>query len=257
VLPGSGRQPSPPPASTARPTRAAGIVERDPTPAGENDQPAAQLVQEDQPLLTEAEAAGPEQFSIGGVSFRQKDDTLWFFGELRNDGSAARESIQLRVNLLDAGGQEIASKVGYASMSYLKPGEISPFSVLFSKDDQPKPFARYKIEIRSSKADFQLGYTYRDLSVLPSLQARQDQYGFIKISGQVRNDGDQPAKFVQVYAVFYDQQGNVVGLASGYAEETNDAPLAAGSQARFELQGVVFSGTPSRYRLFAEGSQAD
>jgi hypothetical protein len=70
----------------------------------------------------------------------------------------------------------------------------------------------------------------------------------------VRNDGDQAAKFVQVYAVFYDQQGTVVGLANGYAEETNDAPLAAGAEARFEVQGVIFSGVPARYRLFAEGS---
>ena len=50
-------------------------------------------------------------------------------------GSAARETIEVRVNLLDAAGKEIASKIGYASLSYLKPGEISPFSVLFSKDD--------------------------------------------------------------------------------------------------------------------------
>jgi hypothetical protein len=70
----------------------------------------------------------------------------------------------------------------------------------------------------------------------------------------VRNDGDQAAKFVQVFAVFYDQQGSVVGLASGYAETANDAPLAASAEARFEVQGIVFSGTPARYRLFAEGS---
>jgi len=153
-------------------------------------------------------------------------------------------------------GQEIASKVGYASMSYLKPGEISPFSVLFSKDDAPPSFARYVIEVRSSKADFQPGYTYRDLSVLPNPQARQDQYGFMKISGRVRNTGGQAAKFVQIYAVFYDQQGMVVGLASSYAEAANDAPLAAGAEARFEVQGIVFSGVPARYRLFAEGSGA-
>ena len=121
----------------------------------------------------------------------------------------------------------------------------------------PPSFDQYKIEVRSSKADFKPGYTYRDLSVLPSPQARQDQYGFIKISGRVRNDGEQPAKFVQIYAVFYDQQGMVVGLANSFAETANDAPLAAGADARFELQGVIFSGVPARYRLFVEGSKAN
>jgi Protein kinase domain len=253
---GSDPPPSLLSAPTAQPTRAAIVMEQDPPPADATELPAAPIVQENAPLLATAQKIGPESFSIGGVSSKQNDDTLWFFGEVRNDGSVARESIELRVNLLDAAGQEIASKVGYASMSYLKPGEISPFSVLFGKDDAPPSFARYVIEVRSSKADFRPGYTYRDLSVLPSPQARQDQYGFIKISGRVRNDGEQPARFVQVYAVFYDQQGRVVGLASGYAETANDAPLAAGAAARFELQGVIFSGVPARYWLFVEGSQA-
>ncbi|MDQ2996295.1 MAG: protein kinase [Chloroflexota bacterium] len=245
---------APPP--TARPTRSAIVIEQDPTPSAATELPAAPLIQENAALLTDAQGIGPESFSVGGISYKQNDDTLWFFGEVRNDGSAARESIELRVNLLDAAGKEIASTVGYASMSYLQPGETSPFSVLFTKDEAPPPFATYKIEVRSTKADFKLGYTYRDLSILPSPQARQDAYGFIKISGRVRNDGGQAAKFVQIYAVFYDQQGNVVGLANTFAEEANDAPLAAGSDARFEVQGIIFSGTPSRYRLFAEGSRA-
>jgi hypothetical protein len=253
---GNHPQPSPLSDPTARPTRAVIAIEQDPTPASATKPTAAPLIQENTPLLTDPQKTGPESFSIGGVSHKQNDDTLWFFGEVRNDGSAARESIELRINLLDAAGHEIASKTGYASMSYLKPGEISPFSVLFTKDDAPPPFERYQIEVRSKKADFQSGYTYRDLSVVPSPQARPDQYGFIKISGRVRNSGGQAAKFVQIFAVFYDQQGIVVGIADSYAETANDAPLAADADARFELQGVVFSGVPARYRLFVEGSHA-
>jgi hypothetical protein len=247
---GNGPQP------TARPTRAAIVIEQDPTASGATVLPEAPLVQENAALLTGAQTSGPEPFSIGGISAKQNDGSLWFFGEVRNDGDAARESIEIRVNLLDKAGKEVASKVGYASRSYLNPGEISPFSVLFSKDDAP-PFDHYTIEVRSSKADFQPNYTYRDLSFLPDVQDKHDQYGFIKISGRVHNDGEQPAKFVQIYAVFYDQKGSVVGLASSYAESANDAPLVAGADARFELQGVIFSGVPTRYRLFAEGSKAN
>src|SRR5262249_58172021 len=106
----------------------------------------------EEPLLTEARQAGPEPFSVGGISYKQDEESIWFFGEVRNDGTAARESIELRINLLDAAGKEIASKTGFASMSYLKPGEISPFSVLFDRHDGTGPFARYTIEVRSSKA---------------------------------------------------------------------------------------------------------
>jgi serine/threonine-protein kinase len=254
---GSGR-----PTVTALPTRAAAI-EEDPTeapapsaPAGATAAPSASLSRETEPLLADAKGVGPEMFSVGGITYRQDEDSVWFFGEVRNDGNVARESIELRVNLLDGDGREIASETGYASMSYLEPGEISPFSVLFTEDEGAAPFASYTIEARSSKASFKPGYTYRDLSVLPSPQARQDRFGFYKINGRVRNDGGLAARFVQVFAVFYDQAGQVVGIASGIPERADDQPLAAGADARFEVQGVIFSGPPARYRLFVEGSKA-
>jgi serine/threonine-protein kinase len=240
----------------ARPTRSAIVIERDPTAAPEPDGAPAALTREDAPLLTNAERGGPEPFSIGGTSYKQDNDSIWFFGEVRNDGEQPREAVELRVNLLDATGKEVASKTGYASMSYLKPGETSPFSVLFTKHDLPSGFEKYELEIRSSKADFKPGYTYRDLSILPDPQARQDEYGFIKISGRVHNDGEQAAQFVQIYAVFYDEAGQVVGLTNTFAETANDAPLDPGADARFEVQGIIFSGTPARYRLFVEGSKA-
>jgi hypothetical protein len=61
---------------------------------------------------------------------------------------------------------------------------------------------------------------------------------------------------VQIYAVFYDEAGQVVGLTNTFAETANDAPLDPGADARFEVQGIIFSGTPARYRLFVEGSKA-
>ncbi|HEU5101970.1 MAG TPA: protein kinase [Roseiflexaceae bacterium] len=239
------------PTAQARPTRAAGVIEQDPTEA-----PAIALARVDEPLLADAERSGPEPFSIGGISYKRDNDSIWFFGEVRNDGEQARESVELRVNLLDAAGNEVASKTGYASMSYLKPGEISPFSVLFTKHDLPSGFENYAVEIRSSRANFRPGYTYRELSIVPDPQARQDEYGFFKISGRVRNDGEQAAQFVQIFAVFYDAAGQVVGLTNTFAETANDAPLDPGADARFELQGIIFSGTPARYRLFVEGSKA-
>jgi eukaryotic-like serine/threonine-protein kinase len=239
------------PTAAARPTQSAAAVETDPT--AEPDTPT-ELEPESQPLLTNAKQAGPEQFSVGGLSYKQAKDSIWFFGEVRNDGKEERETIKIRINLFGANGKEVASKVGFASRSYLKPGEISPFSVLFSDADLPPPFADYQVEVSSSKATFQPGYTYRDLSIAAGPQVKRDQYGFIKVSGRVRNSGEKPAKFVQVFAVFYDRDGNVVGIGNSYAEVANDAPLDAGADARFELQGIVFSAPPARYHLFVEGS---
>lgn len=72
-------------------------------------------------------------------------------------------------------------------MHYLQPQQIAPFSVLFTKDDAPPPFDLYDFEVISAKADFQLGYSYRDLE--PRSAARRTSLGFVDISGRVRNSG--------------------------------------------------------------------
>ena len=236
----------PSPASTPRPSAP-------PSPSA-TPPPPLNLVRE--PLLSNAQPAGPERFSIGGVSLRQDTDTLWFFGEVRNDADGPRESVQVRVLLRDADGNELASKSGFIELNYLAPGEIAPFSVLFTKDDQRPAFASYDFEVISKQADFQIGYSYRELQLADQPAARRDSLGFIKVSGRVKNVGQQAAKFVQIIGVFYDAEGHVVGIGSAFAEAPDERPLAAGADARFELSGIVFSAPPTRYRLLLEASRA-
>jgi hypothetical protein len=185
-------------------------------------------------------------------------EALWIFGEVRNDGQEPRERVEVRVNLLDAAGKELASQTGFAHLSYLKPGEISSFSVLFSGQNQPPAnYASYAIEIRSHAADFQPGYTIRDLRIGDDLRAGKDTFNFLKLRGSVRNTGQTPAKFVHLYAVFYDGEGAVVGVSDSFAETGGEDTMAAGAEARFEIQAVIFTGKPARYRIFAQGSRAD
>lgn len=231
------------PPATARPSAA---PRPSPTPVPLAEVPAA--------LLNAAQAVGPEPFSIGGVSVRKDTDTVWFFGEVRNDAKEARESVEVRVILRDNAKQEVGSKRGFVDQHYLKPGEVAPFSILFTKDDRTPPFTTYDFEVISKPADFQLGYSYRELT-LSDVRAQRTDLGFIEVQGRVQNSGEQPTKFVQVSAIFYDAQGQVVGTSSGFAQTPNDDPLAAGATARFEISAVVFSAPPTRYRLFVEGSQ--
>lgn len=231
------------PPATARPSAA---PRPSPTPVPLAEVPAA--------LLNAAQAVGPEPFSIGGVSVRKDTDTVWFFGEVRNDAKEARESVEVRVILRDNAKQEVGSKRGFVDQHYLKPGEVAPFSILFTKDDRLPPFTTYDFEVISKPADFQLGYSYRELT-LSDVRAQRTDLGFIEVQGRVQNSGEQPTKFVQVSAIFYDAQGHVVGTSSGFAQTPNDDPLAAGATARFEISAVVFSAPPTRYRLFVEGSQ--
>ena len=113
------------------------------------------------------------------------------------------------------------------------------------------------IEIRSRAADFQPGYTIRDLRIGEELRVGKDTLSFLKLRGSVRNTGEVPAKYVHVFAIFYDAAGAVVGVADSFAETGEDKIVAAGAEARFEIQALIFTDKPARYRLFAQGSRAD
>ncbi len=206
--------------------------------------------------LRQVVSSGPESFSVGNLSYGRVNKSIWFFGDVRNDGAEPREAVEVRINLLDQAGQEIVSDTGYAQMSYLNPGEVAPFLVLFTDDEAPPQVASITIEVRSRKADFELGYTLRDLSIDGDLKVTTGQFGELKISGQVRNDSAEPIKFPQVYAVFYDAAGAVVGIDDSFAETTGDEQsLPPGQGARFEISWQIFNGEPARYRLFAEGNR--
>jgi hypothetical protein len=201
---------------------------------------------------------GPEPFSVGNLSVGMVGQALWIFGEVRNDGPESREAVQVRMNLLDGAGKELASQEGFAHLSYLKPGEISSFSVLFSGENPPPPaYASYTIEVRSRKADFQPGYTIRDLRIGDQLRVGKDTLGFLMLRGSVRNSGAAPARYVHIFVVFYDAAGAVVGVADSFAETEEDKIVAAGAEAPFEVQALIFTGKPASYRMFAQGSSAN
>ena len=257
LRPGGGA--SAPTAVAARPSPRPTFAEFDPpaTPVAADTPvpaPAPALVRD--ALLTDPQPVGPEPFSVGGVSYRKDEDSVWFFGEVRNDAKQARESVAVRVILRDGAGNELASKQGFADLDYLEPGQVAPFSVLFTKDDAPPPFESYDFEVISKQADFQLGYSYRQLELAGPASARRDEYGFVKVSGRVKNVGERPAQYIEIIGVFYDGAGRVVGITSSFADLPGESALAAGAEARFDLQGVVFSAPATRYRLVLQGSKA-
>ena len=218
--------------------------------------PAGPFQRIDEPILRAEFAAGPSQASVGSLSYAAVSDSIWFLGLVRNDGDGPREQVQVRVSLIDAGGKELASETGFAKRGYVNPGEVSPFLVIFgSKADLLPKVARLSVETTSDKADFQLGYSYRNMAV-PDEPAQAQEYGSLSLKGRVRNTGDAPAAFPRLTAVFYDAQGRVVGIAEAVADGDGEKHIIApGNDARFELQGVIFTGTPQRYWLLVEGSK--
>lgn len=214
----------------------------------------------DAPQLTDPQpaGAGQERFSVGGVTHHDDEDAIWFFGEVRNDGTEPRASVEVRVLLLDEAGRELLSDTGYAAREYLVGGEVSPFTVLFTDDDGPLPaFASYRIEVRSRAADNELRTTVRDLVVSgPSFGVTQYSAS-VGVIGAISNQASVPSQFSETIVVFYDAEGMVVGIGSAYADAGDSKIIAPGGAAPFEVNFVVLSGKPVSAYLFAEGRNYD
>lgn len=239
-------------APTLAPLRAEVAPTAAPAPTATPPPPLEQLAAAP---MAGAQPVGPEQFSVAELTQTQTSGARWFFGEVRNDGAEPREAIAVRISLLDRDGQELASETGYTARSYLAPGESSPFSVLFNTDAGPLPaFARYALEVRSQKGDFQTGFTRRTLQA-EQIRDETDRWGSRIVRGRLRNTGQEPVKFPKVIITFYDQKGQVVGIQTAYAETDDSKALKPDQSGRFEGSTIIFADDPAGYLLFVEGSQ--
>jgi len=231
-------------------TEPTSLPEPEPTEA-----PERPLVLLEAAPMADAESVGPEQFSVSALTQAETRGALWFFGEVRNDGAGPRERIAVRVNLLDHDGKEVGSKVGYAERSYLAPGEVSPFSVLFSDDDGPIPeFESYAVEVRSAELSSSPGFYLRTLAA-EEVRAAVGSFGSHVVSGKLRNSGKEPIAFPQVIITFYDADGKVVGVQNAYAETDGTKALESGASGRFEVSWQIFSGQPASYLMVVQGLQ--
>ena len=202
------------------------------------------------PSPTVAEA---EKWTVANVRDRVLpggSNTTFFNGTLVNDGPSPREGVQITVVLRDKDDKELDSENGYVSLHYLAPGQKTGWSVIFSRN--LPPYDHVDVEVRSKKADFGLGYSYRDLRIDEPTELIEDFFPIIR--GTVTNTGQKRAKFVQIYAIVYDQDGNVLSFSSGFAE---DDVVLPGVTSRFEISILVTAqgGKPASYELFVEGTE--
>ena len=211
-------------------------------------QPTAVSVIVPSPTVAEA-----EKWTVANVRDRVLpggSNTTFFNGTLVNDGPSPREGVQITVVLRDKDDKELDSENGYVSLHYLAPGQKTGWTVIFSRN--LPPYDHVDVEVRSKKADFGLGYSYRDLAIDEPTELIEDFFPIIR--GTVTNIGQKRAKFVQIYAIVYDQDGNVLSFSSGFAE---DDVVLPGVTSRFEISVLVTAqgGKPASYELFVEGTE--
>jgi murein DD-endopeptidase MepM/ murein hydrolase activator NlpD len=196
-------------------------------PAGDNS--GAVIAPTQPPLPVKVENAARYQTPVGSV---------WVLGEVFNSTDQPIENVQVRVALLDAAGQELASDAPFVALDAAPPGGRAPFSVLFSSPpDGVIDFQAYVV--RADQA-YNFDSRYASLQV-SEVQTRTvgSQYG---VSGKVSNTGASNAAGAHVVITLYDEQGRVTGFRQFVLP---DEQLAAGGSTPFDLLVSPDPSTPA------------
>ncbi len=193
-------------------------------PAGDNS--GAVIAPTQPPLPVKVENAARYQTPVGSI---------WVLGEVFNSTDQPIENVQVRVALLDAAGQEIASESPFLALDAVAPGSRAPFSVLF--DTPPNGVIDFQAYVVRADQAYNYGSRYAQLQVT-DVQTRPvgSQVG---VSGKVANTGSSNAVGAHVVITLYDDKGRVTGFRQF---PLPDDQLAAGGTTTFD---VLVSPDPS------------
>ncbi|CAG0931723.1 hypothetical protein TFLX_02239 [Thermoflexales bacterium] len=166
-------------------------------PAGDNS--LAVIAPTQPPLPVKVENAARYQTPVGSV---------WVLGEVFNSTDQPIENVQVRVALLNAAGQELASDTPFVALESIPPGSRAPFGVLFNTP--PNEVIDFQAYVVRADQAYNYGSRYGQLQV-SDLQTRQagSQYG---VSGKVSNTGAANVSGALVAITLYDGQGRVTGF---------------------------------------------
>lgn len=149
-------------------------------------------------------------------------------GEIENTSGNLARLVKITALLYDEDNTIVGSTFDYATIDLTRPGEKSSFHLIFTNSEQIGEIEAYRLTIDSTRT---LTDKPRNLE-LEVGDAHVDAVGYYHLVGEVKNNGDRTATFVEVSAVFYDRDGNVVDTAFGY---TAPDRIPSGDMASFEL----------------------
>jgi len=141
-------------------------------------------------------------------------------GEIENLSNAWKTNIEITFNFNDSSGMEIDFVKTPAFASYLQPGSIMPFYLVYSERSN-------YINISSVK----IGTNFRNYNKSPKGQpiVSEEKRGFINkifnVSGKVTNIGENSIEDLKIFCTFYNLKNQVVFIKKCYIKEDIMEPL--------------------------------
>ena len=150
------------------------------------------------------------------------------FGEVLNNFSYPISFVKVYAAVKDTSGDVIVTSDGYVRDNYLKPGQKSGFWILVDEDVPAKSnftlVSTFDKPARIKPESLKLDVTLMSLNP-------------IKVVGTVTNLGEEPATFVDVTGIFYDENHIVVDSEEEYVIIYGE--LEPREMATFELEPIM------------------
>jgi len=215
----------------------------------EDQQEPQQLFGGEGKITATGDAAGVEVIELNW--YQDEEGYLTFLGLIKNNGNEDLVFLELAFILKDEDGAVVASDYTYSSLNVFPAGEISPF-VMYFYEPPVDPWVSYEILIEGDVNEF---FDYYDEFEVISADLREGTFGY-DIVGEVKNIGSSRTDFVNIYAVLYDSENQLIAVDFSFVDED---VLSAGETATFTLSvwETLQDLEPDHFELFIQGNLSD
>ncbi|MFB3889099.1 MAG: FxLYD domain-containing protein [Candidatus Bathyarchaeia archaeon] len=175
--------------------------------------------------------------------------SYYIVGEVQNVGNQAYKYVEVIATFYNTNGSVVGTEFTYIELYVLHPSAKSPFKILFLEKNVVPLIDHYSLSVSYDPATARPG----NLKIL-SNTSYVGQTGNLHVVGEIQNNGNNTANYVEVFATFYDTAGNVVAEESTFS---NPSTLSAGQKAPFDILFVEKARVPliDHYVLTAESNE--
>jgi len=184
---------------------------------------------------------------LSHTSFVEGDSVRYLMieGEVKNN-LETNADVNVTATFYDERGNPLGNATRRAMLKTLRPGQKSPFVIVWPLSSSTEVLPMYELTVSYSKVNEESQVA---LEVLYHTNGT-DENGYHIISGRVCNKGNEDAIFVSVICTYYDSAGNVTRISlAGIPSITADG------EAFFELSSAPYKMNPASYGLVVVASR--
>lgn len=157
-------------------------------------------------------------------------DSLGYYnvvGEVHNVGDQTVSYVEIRATFYDTGDAVVGTSFSFSDLTILLPDRKAPFRIMFVDTTQSLKVDHYSLNV-----DFTLTTSIPEGLEILSHSSYIDTLGYMHIVGEVQNNANSKATFVEVIATCYDQSGSVVEEGFTFSDPGD---IETGDKAPFEI----------------------